>query len=316
MKKFFIKSFILFIIVVLLIWSITLSLPIPQYAYNFSIIDKHRILANTESPKIVLAGGSNIAFGIDSGAIQNSLQIPVVNMGIHAGFGLGRILDDISPFLQTGDILLIIPEYEHFVTYWNGGNEAYQLIFDFCQYRLLWSPHYGLPNGFSIYLSEHPKPSLNILSLFEENNDPEASNLEPYTRAGFNKYGDYVKHLELENKEIEIAATMGIYNKTYLKHFFYSIDAFARRGITVALSYPGFEEQSFRNSAALIQELDAAFRTNENLRVLSTPEAYCLPAGYFYDTAYHLNAPGRTVRTEQLIKDLKASGLFTEAESY
>jgi len=103
---------------------------LPEYSYNLAIIDKQRILANTKSPKIVLAGGSNLAFGIDSESIQQRFNRPVVNMGLHADLGLGRILDNISPFLNSGDILLIAPEYSHFTSTWNGGRTAYELIFD------------------------------------------------------------------------------------------------------------------------------------------------------------------------------------------
>ena len=100
-------------------------------------------------------------------------------------------------------------------------------------------------------------------------------------------------------------------NQTYLSRFFLFIDDFSARGITVVLSYPCYEEQSFRNSAALIQKLDTAFRAKENLLVISVPPSYRFPADYFYDTYYHLNKEGRSVRTRRLIQDLQASGLFT-----
>jgi hypothetical protein len=292
--------------------------PLPEYAYSFAIVDKHHTLASAKSPKIVLAGGSNLAFGVDSAAIQRTFCVPVVNMGLHAGFGLGRILDDISPFLQMGDILLIIPEYDHFTHLWDGLGEAYQLIFDFRQYRLLWSPYYGLPEGLFGYFSDHHKwwSLFEIISLFQRNNTPKDIPAGIYIRAGFNEYGDYVKHLGMANQDIAPVSITSPVNKSYLKYFFNFIDALTRRGITVVLSYPGFEEQSFHNSATLIQELDMAFRKKENLLVISTPESYCYPVHHFYDSLYHLNMEGRVMRTEQLIRDLQASGLFTQAESY
>ena len=47
--------------------------------------DKLHVLSATISPKVVLVGGSNLAFGIDSELISKSLGMPVVNMGLHAG---------------------------------------------------------------------------------------------------------------------------------------------------------------------------------------------------------------------------------------
>jgi hypothetical protein len=276
-------------------------LPLPENSYELAIIDKHHILANADSPRIVLAGGSNVAFGIDSAAIQNRFHVPVVNMGLHAGIGLGRILDDVSPFLHTGDMLLIIPEYAHFTGEWNGSREAYTLIFDMRQFRLLRSPYYDLPQRFFSYLSTHLE---GIVARFID------SSLLMYSRDGFNTYGDYVKHLEKENRPFSPDDNQGLYNRSYLNHFFDMVDDFSNRGITVLLSYPSYEEQSFRNSAPLIQELDNVFRQKENLRVISRPEAFCFPRNLLYDTAYHLNAEGRTIRTEQLIQDLEKSGLF------
>jgi hypothetical protein len=276
-------------------------LPLPENSYVLAIIDKHHILANTDSPRIVLAGGSNVAFGIDSAAIQNRFHVPVVNMGLYAGIGLGRILDDVSPFLHTGDMLLIIPEYGHFTRRWNGAGTAYELIFDARQFRLLRSPYYGLPEGFSTYLSTHLRA---VIAWFTPPN-PVA-----YSRDGFNTCGDYVKHLEKESRPFAPDDNQGLYNRSYLNHFFDMIDDFSNRGITVLLSYPSYEEQSFRNSAPLIQELDNVFRQKENLRVISRPEAFCFSRNLLYDTTYHLNAEGRTIRTEQLIQDLQESGLF------
>jgi len=299
-KKFLVKVFILLIPLIVGI-MIIIFLPLPENSYDLAIIDKHRILVNTESPKIVLAGGSNLAFGIDSTAIQDRLYIPVVNMAVHAGFGLGRILDDISRFLHTGDVLLIVPEYSHFTSAWNGNSVAYELIFDARQYRLLWSSYYELPSGLSSYLITR------LNTIIPRTPDPLA-----YSRNGFNEYGDYVGHLGMENLPFVFFGREGPLNRYYLNNFFQFIDDFTERGITVMLSYPCYEEQSFRNSATLIQELDMLFRAKENLLVISTPESYCYPAEYFYDTVYHLNIEGRAVRTNQLIHDLQESGLLPQ----
>jgi len=311
-KKFFIKVCILFVLPVVGI-GIIIFIPLPENSYDLSIIDKHCILANTKSPKIVLAGGSNLAFGIDSSAIQNSLHIPTVNTGVHAGFGLGRMLDDISRFLHTGDMLLIIPEYGHFTSASNGESVAYELIFDARQYRLLFSSYYGLPSGLSQYLSM--KYNILTQTVIQPIKQINTQNENPlvYSRYGFNEYGDYVKHLAVENQPFVSYENAGIINTAYLKKFFRLVDNFSKRRITVMLSYPSYEEQSFRNSAALIQELDMLFRAKENLLVISTPESYCYPAEYFYDTPYHLNREGRAMRTDQLIRDLQESGLLSQS---
>lgn len=306
MKKFFIKIFIMFILLTLGIVIIIL-IPLPRNSYELAVIDKNLRLVGTKSPKIVLAGGSNCAFGIDSAKIQNNLHIPVVNMGVNGCFGLGRILDDISPFLNKGDILLIIPEYENFNDFWNGKEAAYELIFDVRQTHLSRPHYYGLPNDFSNYLSM--KISMFFKNIINKTSDSD------YTRDGFNEYGDYIKHLGMENIPFQvhynsITDNSITFNQTYLNRFFRFIDDFSMRGIKVVLSYPSYQEQSFRYISEMIKKLDAECRAKENLLVISNPESYCFPANYFFDTVYHLNREGRVVRTGQLIQDLQASGLF------
>ncbi|MDR0599170.1 MAG: hypothetical protein LBG84_03690 [Treponema sp.] len=304
MKKFFIRIFIFYILLLGSIPAVILLFPLPENSYTLAIIDKNHILADTGSPKIVLVGGSNLGFGVDSAAIQSAFHLPVVNMGLHAGFGLGRILDDVSPFLRTGDILIIVAEYSHFTSNWNGVKETYELIFDARQFRLLWSPYYGPSKEFPAYLKSFQGRFL-IKRSAPRDHPP------VYSRDGFNEYGDFVKHLKNKNLPFTPDApkeNSEVPNRLYLDHFFQFVDDFSSRGITVLLSYPSYEEQSFRNNAELIQELDQAFRGKINLRVISKPESYCFPTGLFYDTAYHLNAEGRVIRTERLIQDLEASG--------
>ena len=296
MKKLCIKIAVFCLLLIISSLCITFLLHLPEHSYNLAIIDKHRILANTKSPKLALAGGSNLAFGIDSAAIADALNLPVVNLGIHGGLGLGRILDDVSPFLQSGDILLIVPEYDHFTDMWNGEAPAYAFIFDAQQYRLLWSPYYSLPDNFLGYI----KSKLNIIKSRFAPPNPHA-----YSRYGFNIYGDYIQHLAMENKKIDSTKKRGSVNRAYLAKFFTFVDDFTARGITVMLSYPSLEEQSYRVIGKEIAELDTAFRAQENLRVISKPENYCFPTAFFYDTAYHLNAAGREQRTKQLIADLE-----------
>jgi hypothetical protein len=142
---------------------------------------------------------------------------------------------------------------------------------------------------------------------------PRSRNTFGLSRDGFDEYGNYVKHLGMENRPFVSFGNVGTINQTYINSFFRFVDDFTERGITVMLSYPSYEEQSFQNSATLIQELDVLFRAKENLLVISTPESSCYPINCFYNTGYHLNTEARAVRTNQLIRDLQATGLFPQS---
>ncbi|MHB9291233.1 hypothetical protein Holit_00305 [Hollandina sp. SP2] len=293
--KRFLGKLLVFWFLFLLGLTVILLLPLPPHAYNLAILDKHRFLEVMENPKLVIAGGSNCAFGIDSLALTEALGIPVFNLGINAGFGLGRILEDTGSFLRAGDVLLIIPEYSHFTDNWNGGEAAYELIFDARQYGLLLHPGlYGLPGNLSSYITTHLQ---GFIARFRPPN-PLA-----YRRDGFNQYGDYIGHLELENQAFESKPALGRLNQAALNRFFRFVQAFEERGIQVILSYPSYEEASFTASTELIRTIDQTFR--EQISVISRPETYCFPRDWFYDTVYHLNKEGRQQRTEALIRDVE-----------
>jgi hypothetical protein len=83
-------------------------------SYLASAIDKVKMLKTVPGPRLILIGGSNLAFGIDSAYLQNRLQMPVINMGVHIAFGLRYMLNQARPYLRSGDIVVIVPEYEHF----------------------------------------------------------------------------------------------------------------------------------------------------------------------------------------------------------
>jgi hypothetical protein len=295
MKKLLYK---LAILCLLILGPLVVIILLPPGRSNITIIhDKHQRLVNTESPRIVLAGGSNLVFGIDSKAIQTALLIPVVNMGLNVGIGLGRILDDIAPYLHSGDILVIAPEYHFFTNEWNGSSGAYELILDGHRYSFIeHSPFYGPPSSSGFF----PYVKNKILGWIPHQPNPLA-----YTRDGFNEYGDDIKHLEVENQLVRPKPSIGKINQSYLSAFFRIVDSLVQQGIQVLITYPSYEETSFQNSVDVIHELDAAFRKERNMTVISVPEDYCFSTDYFYDSAYHLNAKGREIRTARLIQDLQ-----------
>ena len=77
MKKkiiFFAKCLVMLLLVVLFCFEIVM----PQYSLNYQavLIDKNERLCSIEGPKIVLVGNSNLAFGIDSAAIEEAFGMP------------------------------------------------------------------------------------------------------------------------------------------------------------------------------------------------------------------------------------------------
>lgn len=133
MKKF-IKKIIFLIMgllgVFLFVIAIFIILPKDDSNYMASLIDKHNLLKQENEERIIFVGGSNLAFGLDSQEIQKYTNKRVINTALHAGIGLKFMIRDIEPFLKTGDVVIIVPEYSHFISkdLYNGEKALTELI--------------------------------------------------------------------------------------------------------------------------------------------------------------------------------------------
>jgi len=115
--KIFIIKILLFLVIIASIITCSLFLIPNKRLKNSSLyadIDKNRRLDSLPSPKIVFVGGSNIAFGLNSKEIEDSIHLPVVNMGLHAGLGIYFMLNEIRNHVNKGDIVIFSPEYHQF----------------------------------------------------------------------------------------------------------------------------------------------------------------------------------------------------------
>jgi hypothetical protein len=114
--KRFLKMAALFIAVLMLaLVALAIALPYNRNGFLREQAVKMRMLScHGRKAAVVLLGGSNVAFGYDSELISDSMNMPVINAGLHASAGLKYIIDDCFPRLRTGDILVFSPEYGHF----------------------------------------------------------------------------------------------------------------------------------------------------------------------------------------------------------
>lgn len=71
---------------------------------------KNARLATATSPKLVMIGGSNLHYGINSKMLQDSVGLQVVNMGLQHSVGLQFMFDEVRESLNEGDVLLMLLE--------------------------------------------------------------------------------------------------------------------------------------------------------------------------------------------------------------
>ena len=296
MKKFIIRTLILGGIVGSLLLSIVIFVPIQPNDYLQAYKLKCKLLEETESPRIIFVGGSNLAFGLDSQRIKDSLGINVVNYGLHAGIGLKFMIDDVATYIQKGDILVIAPEYGHFYTIQYGesatiapiqaiaGWEKLNLL-NFTQMKNVIS---GLPR---------------IIEYIRPKNYDERS----YVLSGFNGYGDEVKHWNLEGIAIaEPGSSNKPFDLSFGEYFIRKIENLEQeKQCEVIIVPPVCRESAFKAMKNKVEETSAFLDSNGHPFLVS-PEHHALSDEYAYDTDYHMNYEGVKKYTSSMIEILKS----------
>jgi hypothetical protein len=265
------------------------------------------LLKNTRSPRIILAGGSNVSFGIDAELMQRTLGIPVINDGLHAGLGIVP-LRELREYLRAGDVVIISLEYSMFSSESiMEGDLAF--LSDWIEYspsriRYLSRPWKQAPSLYATMLQRKVNREVNTY-LFGGSLDEMRS---VFLGTKYNANGDFIGHLQ-EASVSRRKITSVPYPVTNLQEeifaFLEQFHEFARaKGAEVYFEAPASRVTNCRNTGDA--SLASFFKTLEersSIPVLTPLEEVCLPDKYFFDTAYHLNAPGRELRTQRLIRN-------------
>ena len=271
----------------------------------FSKLDKDRLVENTPSPRLILIGGSNLTFGIDSSMIKEELELNPINTAIHISIGLMFMMDDIIDEVRPGDILILSPEYHQFFgrnAY--GGEELLRLVLDVDRSKiglLDLNQWFNLLEFIPKYAISKIKPTEYII---KEN--PE---IGIYERKSFNEYGDvYIhwahKHSDFKpNKRIE-----GRFNDQVINELLAFEEKVNEKGATLYITYPGLQELTYQIYADHIKQVEEGL-TENGFYLLGTPERYKMPELLMYNSPYHLNREGVEYRTNLLIEDLRSAGV-------
>ena len=271
--------------------------PGPRNDFFEAAPDKHRMLEQHPPPRILIVGGSSVAFGFDGARLEEVTGRRPVNLGLHANFGADFLLNEAAFCARPGDAILLSLEYEHFAgdqtdpTLWQllGARAASARHVSFRQWRRM------LDQGLL---------SIRLLTkrvLDKKRRAP----LPGYARAGVNEYGDVVGHHDAKRRYTpDWDAPPSPFSSGAVEGFAEQLADFAmdqrRRGVHVLLAYPPLPPVDFDRMRPLIDAVDGALAQHPAIRRLGGPEDSILPLDHFYDTYYHLTGEGQRAATERL----------------
>jgi hypothetical protein len=301
MKVFIFKSAFFACVVVSIILLISSSYkPFIDLSndYMASIIDKHARLKQSVDNRILLVGGSNLTFGVNSEELEKHLHKKVINLGLHGGLGLEFILNEAISEVKKGDIVILSIEYSLF-------NVKNQPDFDLIKHTQVL-----FPESKSYY-----KFNLNVLreiyfDNFKKYFEKEKIRMDSgtiYNRKSFNVWGDIITPDHRKNQgrlygeKFDKIVISGI-NKKFRK-----INSKCKlAGAKLYLVFPNYPKSEFDINRNVINDIASQIREELYfIPIINNPETFVLDDSLFYDTVYHLNGRGREKRTKMLIDIIK-----------
>lgn len=293
--------------------------PVYSGSYYDTFPDKYdRLLRLRAEKKLVLFSGSSTRFGYDSALLEEGLPgYQVVNMGVFAYTNAYPQLMLIRDCMQAGDVLLVSPEFDaakrQFCTTHELDDDFFCMVesnydlvagLDLTQYT-------GALSAFQSYLQK--KAGLTPRSYSQSPADYDEDG-NPVDTPSYNEYGDYCLYRPNAATDdpiygLQVDYTVEAFPKAlYLDPANAVYRRFLDKGIAVYMTYSPRNRLciSAASTPEARQALDAYFRENLIIPVISSLEDSLVPGRYLYGTDNHLSTQGAALRTRQVLGELQA----------
>ncbi len=297
-----------------LLYHLPLFLYRQKKSYMLGYKVKRARLRELDSPKLVMVGSSAMAFGTDTEKISRELNIPAVNMGVHSGFGVNFMFNEIEPYLKEGDIVTFCESYYSvFYAAYGIGKHLIELLeispssikyMDFNNLKLI-------PKGIPGTLTTNWRFYRNII----RGDKPFGKrNLFPDR---FNENGDFVIDKN-DSFRIDISKQKPLlqyrgrqtFDQGFVEIFEKYRERFKKMGVRLFIIPPAYPSVHFEKHADRIKSISHWLKEISGVPFLGNYDDYIYPPEWFYDNVLHLREEGKPARTAEIIKHLKQTGLF------
>jgi len=305
--KWMIKGLVFILLVLITSTALLMLLPPPKLTFSRMFPSKNNLLESVIGPRVIVVGGSNVAWGQDSGKLAGLLNKAVINDGLISPFGMRVILNILIPYVHSGDIVVISPEYNHFFSNDLEGDDAsLAALIDIYPQAL---QSFNTPQLFrlpDIYISMVGGKFQGLINYLLPNAD----------EWKFNRFGDAIYPPGSANTNdtslyyYAFISKGQVYNPNVVDVFNRFASQARAKGATVVMVYPPARMNNcILTTQALFTNLDTYLRNHLEFPILDHPLDSCFADEYFYNSEYHLSSDGRQLRTLQLAKLLINQGI-------
>ena len=268
---------------------------------------KYERLKETSGKRIVLVGGSGVAFDCDSALMDDFFpSYEIVNFGMYAGLGTKAVMDLSENYIHEGDIVILSPE------------QSEQTLSDYFNGEYMWQAADGAfgmlrnikSENFETMLGNFPRFALEKLNYVMKGQKPQTDSI--YQKKSFNTYGDIELDTCRENilpngydVNQKVRFTEDVVQPEFMDYMNDWAKRLEKKGAVVWYRYCPVNKLSVEDMDDLAA-YDVFLRQKLDFPVIGNPENSLMEAEWFFDTNFHLNQPGKEVNTVQLIRDMKA----------
>ena len=310
------KKTIVFILALILLLPAILfgyGASLPEYygeSYYAQLPELYQKLKETEGKKVVIVGGSNVAFGVNTAQMEQYLRdcgfdYTVCSFGLYAAVGTSAMLELSRDFIGEGDIVILAiePTSETFSTYF--GATAMLKCAESDGEMLL-------------HLNESQQSNLvgNYLSYLQERAEIQRTGLLPqaegvYAKSSFDENGDlvYDRPGNAMTLGYDSANPIDFAGITFDPAFTEQVNGYVAeaeaKGATVLMSFSPMNRGAVTDAGEeVIYDFFLELQDLFHCRIISDPNNYIMDSGWFYDNNFHLNNAGAQIRTHTLTGDL------------
>ncbi|MCQ2413879.1 MAG: hypothetical protein MJ082_03665 [Clostridia bacterium] len=279
-------------------------------------------LNSVEGEKIVIVGGSSVAFGINSELIEKYTDMPVVNFGLYAALGTKIMIDLSKQGISKGDVVILAPEMDPqtLSLYFNAdtalkatdGSPEILLHLDPDNFFSCFASSFRFATGKMKHIMAGTKASVDRTSAYA------AEHINEYGDLDFTRQKNIMS--TFYDTTTPIALDESVMSREFIDYINDYVDYCEKKGATVyfgfcpmnelAVQYTdeikeGMSETEIRRLKTAYYDAFEEFLT-DNLKcpLLGSVADNVMGPGYFYDSNFHLNDYGVMAHTVRFIKDL------------
>lgn len=299
MKRFVMKCIILAILSSLVVTCLFL---IPSYKYSYTKgfeYQYHALEKSVDKKRIILLGGSDLAFGVNAKQLEVLSGIPVYLLGIHGGIGMPFILEQADGFVREGDIVVCM------VSPFDGEYYGINLIASAFDERpdLLWREVRKRP---SLWMKQ-------ISNIF-------VSKINSYPQKFWGTPSMYdARSFDLKGNMI-YPRPATIWDATSTVPYHYNITSYVNNGIEMVNSYGrAWTERGAHfflinsprcidvvdNDEVSLSKYDEDMKERFHFPILDSIKDSLVPLSFIFNAAMHLNDEGVMYYTNMLYEKLK-----------